>query len=108
MLHWPANMNSESPKKFQECQRIDVLKQGQGADAHLKISLERFNECLGWYTAGALSIPLHQVPLLQQALDEIKTIDCAECVEKVSSANKIIPFPTMMAEFAPTVEETGS
>lgn len=101
-------MISDTPNKFQECQRIDVVKLGQGADAQLKISIERFNECLGWYTAGALTIPNHQLPLLQQALEEIKTIDCAECVEKVSSANKIIPFPTMMAEFAPTARETAS
>ena len=108
MLHWPPNMISDSPIKFQECQRIDVLKQGQGADAQLKISIERFDECLGWYLAGGLTIPIHQVPLLQQALEETKTIDCAEYVEKVCSAKKIIPFPTMMAEFAPTAQETGS
>jgi hypothetical protein len=101
-------MISDSPKKFQECQRIDVAKQGLGAAAQLKISIERFDECLGWYTAGGLSIPIHQVPLLQQALEQMKSVACAECSEAVCPAKKIIPFPTMMAEFTSTSEETGS
>jgi hypothetical protein len=105
----PGNMISQEPKKFQQCQRIDVVKQGNGADAQLKISIERFDECLGWYMAGGLTIPIHQVPLLQQALEEMKSVACAECVETVCPAKKIIPFPTMMPEFAaPIAEETGS
>jgi hypothetical protein len=102
-------MISQEPKNFQQCQRIDVVKQGHGEDAQLKISIERFDECLGWYLAGGLSIPIHQVPLLQQALEQMKSVGCADCVETACPAKKIIPFPTMMAEFAPsTVEETGS
>jgi hypothetical protein len=92
-------------KTFQECQRIQVMKQTEGANTTVKISLERFSECLGWYAAGALSIPLHQLPLLQQALDELKIPDCVECKEAILPVKKIIPFPTMMPEFAAPVDE---
>lgn len=91
--------------KFQECQRIEVTKEVAGANATVKISLERYSETLGWYAAGALSIPLHQLPLLQQALDEMKVPDCVECKEAILPVKKIIPFPTMMPEFAPPVGE---
>jgi hypothetical protein len=108
LLHYAANMNSPQPKTFQECQRIDVVKQGQGVDAQLKISIERFDECLGWYLAGGLTIPIHQVPLLQQALEEMKSAACAECVGSECPAKKIIPFPMMTKFSSLPAEETGS
>lgn len=108
MLFYGANMVLKPTNNFQECQRIQVTKETQGADTTVKIALERYNECLGWYTAGALSIPLHQLPLLQQALDEMKIPDCAECKEAILPVKKIIPFPTMMPEFtAPSVDEAA-
>ena len=100
-------MVSNQTTKFQECQRIEVTKQVEGAETTVKISLERYSEGLGWYAAGALSIPLHQLPLLQQALDEMKIPDCVECIEAISPVKKIIPFPTMMPEFAAPVGEVA-
>lgn len=100
-------MVSKPTNKFQECQRIQVTKEAEGAATTVKISLERYCECLGWYAAGALSIPLHQLPLLQQALDEMKVPDCIECKEAISPVKKIIPFPTMMPEFASPIGEVA-
>lgn len=47
-----------------QTERVQITMEG----AHVKISVERFEECLGWYTAGSISVPLDQVPLLQQQI----------------------------------------
>ena len=47
-----------------QTERVQITMEG----AHLKISVERFEECLGWYIAGSVSVPLHQLPLLQEQL----------------------------------------
>ena len=72
-----------------QCQRIEVtLETGQGPK-RLKISLESHDSTLGWYRAASLSIPLHQVPLLEQAIERMRTIEPAEKL----TDSKIIPFP---------------
>ena len=95
-----VDMLSET-KRFQECQRVNVIKEAPGGEAQIKISVERYDDCLGWYSAGALSIPLHQQPLLQQALNDLQTTSsCSDCAETDCSGKKIIPFPTFMPQFA--------
>lgn len=91
-------MVSEQRKQFADCQRIQVAKETQGEDTVLKILLERFDVVLGWYSAGALTIPLHQLPLLQQALEEMDCVDCDQCRDKCRG--KIISFPLMAKEVA--------
>jgi len=86
-------MNSE-PKKFQQCQRIQVTRETQGAEPVVRITLERHDDVLGWYTAGALCLPLCQLPVLEQALSELSVPDCADCTEAVCG-RKIIPFPLL-------------
>jgi hypothetical protein len=89
-------MDSE-PKRFQECQRVQVTRDTQGAEQVVRISLERHDDVLGWYTAGSMCIPLCQLPVLQQALDEMSALECLACPEK-TCARKIIPFPLLAKE----------
>ena len=88
-------MNSQ-PSKAQECQRIQVTRESQGADQVVRISVERYDESLGWYTASALTMPVWQLPLLEQALDELSAVErtCADC-DEATCARKIIPFPLL-------------
>ncbi|HTD87331.1 MAG TPA: hypothetical protein VK850_12205 [Candidatus Binatia bacterium] len=39
-----------------------------------KICLESYDDNLGWYTAASLSIPLHQLPLLEQAIERMRAL----------------------------------
>jgi len=90
----PANNMESEPKRFQECQRVQVTRDTQGAEQVVRISLERHDDALGWYTAGSMCIPLCQLPVLQQALDEMSALECLACTEKTCS-RKIIPFPLL-------------
>ena len=72
-----------------QCQRIDVTLETSAGSKRMKIFLESHDPSLGWYRAASLSIPLHQLPLLQQAIDRMRTIEPAE---KPTGA-RIIPFP---------------
>jgi hypothetical protein len=91
-------MVATETKQFEQCQRIQVARECEGKEKSVKITIERFDSTLGWYTAGALSFPLHQLPLLQQALADAASMTCPLCPE-VQCDNKIIPFPTCMPEF---------
>ena len=73
--------NASSP-----IQRIQVLLEPR---ERAKICLESYDDNLGWYTAASLSIPLHQLPLLEQAIDRMR----ADNAQQPPHANKIIPFP---------------
>lgn len=86
-------MGPES-KQFQECQRVQVMRDTQGAEQVIRISLERHDETLGWYTAGSMCIPLCQLPVLQQALDELSASQCFTCLEGMCG-RKIVPFPLL-------------
>ena len=79
----------------QQCQRIDITRDVIGRTA--TITVERFDAALGWYTAGALTLPLCQVPLLQQALENMSGPLCAECPAD-ACGQKIIPFPRLASE----------
>lgn len=69
----------------------------RGTEKTLKISVERYDDVLGWYSAGALSIPLHQLPVLQQALQEMNCTACPECSD-TECRGKIISFPLLLSE----------
>jgi hypothetical protein len=88
------------PKSFEDCQRVQVIRQGNGPEQVVKITVERYNQCLGWYTAGSIAIPQHQLPLLQQALDELSVPNCTECPssECPECPSKIVPFPGLNPE----------
>jgi hypothetical protein len=77
-----------------QCQRIQVTREGERPrEPRLKICLESYEESLGWYTAASLSIPLHQLPLLEQALEQMHAVRRA--VPSPPQQNNIIPFPGM-------------
>jgi hypothetical protein len=76
-----------------QCQRIQVTWEGERPrERRLKICLESHDDCLGWYTAASLSLPLHQLPLLEQALEQMRSVS-RDSVEP--QPNNIIPFPGM-------------
>lgn len=81
-------------KLAEQCQRIQVELEPDTSEKRVKIRLEKYDESLGWYTAGSLAIPLHQLPLLEQAVQEMRTYESSE------EAGKIIPFPRLNSEFA--------
>ena len=70
----------------------------------LNICVESFDEKLGWYPSASLALPLHQLPLLEQALQGMR---CANCVNDKCANSKIIRFPGLAAE-APALETAQS
>lgn len=55
----------------------------------VKIRVEHYDETLGWYTSGSLSLPLRELPLLQQAIEEMQSgVGSSE-----PELAQIIPFP---------------
>lgn len=87
-----ALTQSRTIKTVEQSQRIDVQLELKGVEQQVKIRMESFDPSLGWYTAGALTLPLHQLPLLQQAIEEMRT--------PVEEDEKIIPFPGTAAQLA--------
>ena len=80
----------ESPE---QSQRIRVEMESHPTGKHVKIRVENYEEHLGWYTAGSLSLLLHQLPLLEQAVEEMRA--CEPSDEPLSG--RVIPFPGPMA-----------
>jgi hypothetical protein len=73
--------NASSP-----IQRIQVVLEPA---ERAKICLETYDDNLGWYTAASLSIPLHQLPLLEQAIERMRARNAAP----ERPGGKIVPFP---------------
>ena len=86
-------MLSQPLEVLEQSQRVRVEMESHRTGRRVKIRLENYEERLGWYTAGSLSLPLHQLPLLEQAVEEMRVADLSE--EPLS--DKIIPFPGPMA-----------
>jgi hypothetical protein len=78
---------------FDQSQRMNVDLDSEGGARVYRITLERYDESLGWYTAGSLCIPLHQLPLLQQALTELGTVNRANESTQTTAGDNIIRFP---------------
>lgn len=74
--------NASSP-----IQRIQVLLE---PSERAKICLESYDDNLGWYTAASLSIPLHQLPLLEQAIERMRSLTAKP---QQPQTGNIIPFP---------------
>jgi hypothetical protein len=69
-------------------QRIQVSLSPGGAEGkRVQILVENHDERLGWYTSGSLVLPLHQLPLLEQAIDEMRRAPAEP------EYAEIIPFP---------------
>ena len=78
--------SSESSQRIQL--EMDVTSSGK----RVKIRVERYDDGLGWYTSASLVMPLHQLPLLEQAVDEMRRSNQTE--EEFAT---IIPFPGMIS-----------
>jgi hypothetical protein len=65
----------------EQSQRICVEMQTHGN--RVKIRVEHHEERLGWYTAGSLSLPIHQLPLLEQAVAEMRSCQSCEQDDKI-------------------------
>jgi hypothetical protein len=82
----------EEAKIAVDSQRVQVQMERHPQGKRVKIRVESYDAGLGWYTAGALTVPLHQLPLLEQAVEEMRRVDTAD------EFADIIPFPGMTSE----------
>ena len=73
-------------------QRVQVQMERHPEGKRVKIRVESYDAGLGWYTAGALTVPLHQLPLLGQAVEDLRRVSIDE------EFADIIPFPGMVSE----------
>jgi hypothetical protein len=72
----------------QQSQRIQVERAAEDA---VKVRIENHDERLGWYTSAAITLPLHQLALLEQALQDMRGLQ--DTTELVGGPDNIIPFP---------------
>jgi hypothetical protein len=82
----------EEAKLFESAQRVQVELERHVYGKRVKIRMENYDSGLGWYTSGSLAVPLHQLPLLEQAINDMRAIDRGE------EFAQIIPFPGPTAE----------
>ena len=82
----------EEAKIAVDSQRVQVQMERHPQGKRVKIRVESYDAGLGWYTAGALTVPLHQLPLLEQAVEEMRRVEIAD------EFADIIPFPGMISE----------
>jgi hypothetical protein len=87
-------MVSPQLNALEEVQRIRLETESHPAGKRVKIRVESFDECLGWYTAASLSLPIHQLPLLEQALSATAT----EVASDSDPEEKVIAFPGLLAK----------
>lgn len=67
----------------QQFQRVRV----EWETGRIKICVECYEDCLGWYTAGSLSFPQDQLPVLEEAIQRSR-IGSGE-----KKSGKVVPFP---------------
>ena len=85
-------MVSPQLKALEQIQRVQLETEEHPAGRRVKIRVESFDENLGWYSSGSLSLPIHQLPLLEQALSAMGAEDQSEyCADE-----KVIAFPGLM------------
>ena len=77
----------EEAKLSESSQRVQVELERHALGKRVRIRLESYDQGLGWYTSGSLIVPLHQLPLLEQAVDEMRRTPQEE------EFADIIPFP---------------
>ncbi len=82
-------MTLEQSQLSTQCQRVQVEMEQAGNGKRVKIRVENHDERLGWYISGSLSLPLHQLPLLEQALVQMRS----NAAPADASVGQIVPFP---------------
>jgi hypothetical protein len=73
----------------EHAQRVQVVLERSATGQRVKIVVENHDSGLGWYTSGSLTLPMHQLPLLEQAVEEMRRGPDEE------EYGRIIPFPGM-------------
>jgi hypothetical protein len=86
-------MVNPSQQTCDSAQRIQVELKARPEGKEVRIRLESFDNGLGWYSSGSLTLPLHQLPLLEQAIAEMRNEPLVETAE-------IIPFPGLTDSLA--------
>lgn len=81
----------EEAKLSESSQRVQVQMERHPLGKRVKIRVESYDQGLGWYTSGSLVVPLHQLPLLEQAVEDMRRMPQEE------EFADIIPFPGMAA-----------
>lgn len=94
----PVNLSAKSeaaageiPNALDQSQRVLVELEDDSAARRVKISVESHDARLGWYTSSTLSVPLHQLPLLEQAL---RRLGGHVIPSDGSFLAEVIPFPS--------------
>lgn len=82
-------MLEPSQQLLQHAQRVQVEMQTDADEKRVAIRLESFDDGLGWYSSGSLTLPLAQLPLLEQAIAEMRRSKSS----REDDDDKIIPFP---------------
>jgi hypothetical protein len=82
----------EQAKLCESAQRVQVELERHVHGKRVKIRVENYDTGLGWYSSGSLVLPLHQLPLLEQAIETMRAEDPAD------EFAQIIPFPGPVAE----------
>jgi hypothetical protein len=82
----------EQAKLSESAQRIQVELDRHVSGKRVKIRVENYDSGLGWYSSGSLTVPLHQLPLLEQAIEAMRSVDPQD------DYADIIPFPGGAAE----------
>ena len=84
-----------SATQQQPAQRVQVEIERCRLGERVKIVVENHDDNLGWYTSGALCLPLQQLPILEQALEEMRVR-----ARQPQQFADIIPFPTGEADLS--------
>ena len=70
-------------------ERVSAHIEHEGGSRQVKIRVERFDERLGWYSSGSLTLSTDQLALVEQAIAEMRNIERAHPAHEC----QIIPFP---------------
>jgi hypothetical protein len=94
-------MALQQSQPLEQSQRIQIEMERHQHGKLVKIRVEHHDERLGWYTSGSLSLPLHQLPLLEQAVADMRAYEHSE----KALSDKIIQFPGLMIQAGETSAE---
>lgn len=73
---------------LQQAQRLHITLEGDSSAQRVNLKVESYADGIGWYAAGSISFPIHQLPLLEQAIADISRQS-----DSASGPAEIIPFP---------------
>jgi hypothetical protein len=75
-------------------QRVEAQIESDESGQRVRIRVENYDEGLGWYPAASILLPLNQLPVLEQAVEDMRR--SCHCF-KESEASNIISFPGLPA-----------